>query len=266
MRMDIEGFYQLIFSRRDVRGEFLSDPVAPDVLARILNAAHHAPSVGLSQPWNFIVVRETSRRHAVYREFEASRKREATCFEGQQRDHYDRLRLEGILKAPVNICVTCDRSRAGPVVLGRTQQPDTDIYSTVCAVQNLWLAARAEGLGLGWVSILRPEVLKTLFALPASVEPIAYLCLGHVSDFHARPELEIKGWRDRLPLESLVWLEQWGEARNEDALLASVRGITTREREDSTGTGGRTRTGTRFTASDFESDVSTNFTTPAGRE
>lgn len=223
--MNVEDFYRLVFSRRDVRGEYLPDPVCPEVLARILNAAHHAPSVGLSQPWNFIVVREPSRRRAVYREFEACRQQEAAHFEGEQRQRYDRLRLEGILSAPVNICVTCDRSRAGPVVLGRTQQPDTDIYSTVCAIQNLWLAARAEGLGLGWVSILRPDALKALFALPERVEPVAYLCLGHVSDFYSRPELEVKGWRNRLPLESLVWLDQWGEAGAEDPLLASVRRV-----------------------------------------
>ncbi|MCK9504356.1 MAG: 5,6-dimethylbenzimidazole synthase [Porticoccaceae bacterium] len=221
--MNADDFYNLVFNRRDVRGEYLPDPVDTDVLARILNAAHHAPSVGYSQPWNFILVREESIRRAIHREFEACRQREAAHFDGERRHQYDRLRLEGILTAPVNICVTCDRSRAGPAVLGRTQQPDTDIYSTVCAIQNLWLAARIEGLGLGWVSILRPKVLKDLFALPPAVEPIAYLCLGHVSEFHARPELEIKGWRNRLPLENLLWLNQWGETRPEDALLASVR-------------------------------------------
>lgn len=108
-------------------------------------------------------------------------------------------------------------------MLGRTQQPDTDIYSTICAIQNLWLAARAEGLGLGWVSILRTDVLKELFALPETVQPIAYLCLDHVNDFYSRPELEAKGWRHRLPLESLIWLDQWGKTSADDALLESVR-------------------------------------------
>ena len=226
--MNADNFYRLVFSRRDVRGEFLSRPVEPAVLARILNAAHHAPSVGYSQPWNFILVRDPALRQAVYGEFVACREREAAHFEGERRGLYDRLRLEGILTAPVNLLVTCDRSRGGPAVLGRTRQPDTDIYSTICAIQNLWLAARAEELGLGWVSILRPTTLKTLFDLPATVEPIAYLCLGHVSDFHEKPELEKQGWGGRLPLENLVAVDGWN-AIGDGPLLDAIRELPTGE-------------------------------------
>ena len=123
---------------------------------------------------------------------------------------YRRLKLEGIREAPVNLCVTCDRERCGPVVLGRTHMPTMDLYSTVCAVQNLWLAARAEGLGVGWVSILHPDRLRELLGIPDRVVPVAYLCLGYVSHFNTRPELESAGWRARLPLETLIHFDRWG--------------------------------------------------------
>jgi 5,6-dimethylbenzimidazole synthase len=222
--MNADDFYQLVFSRRDVRGEYLADPVAPEVLARILNAAHHAPSVGYSQPWNFILVRDRKLREKVHQDFLACREQESSLFDGARQVLYDRLRLEGILTAPVNLLVTCDRSRGGAVVLGRSQQPDTDIYSTVCAIQNLWLAARAEGMGMGWVSILQTDNLKKLFKLPDPVEPIAYLCLGYVSQFHDKPELEQRGWGKRLPLAELVNLDSWQGALAEDeALVHAIR-------------------------------------------
>ena len=222
MTDDANAFYRLVASRRDVRGEYLPDPVPADVLARLLGAAHRAPSVGYSQPWNFILVNNAEKRRAVFREFEASRRREAEQFDGERRTRYDRLKLEGIMTAPVNLLVTCDRSRFGPAVLGRTQQPDTDIYSTVCAIQNLWLAARCEGLGLGWVSILRPASLKALFDLPEPVEPIAYLCLGYVSHFYPTPELEQRGWNRRLPLAELVFQDDWGEQTTDVALVQAI--------------------------------------------
>ena len=144
----MQGFYETLFGRRDVRGEFTSAPVPEDILARLIIAAHHAPSVGLSQPWNFIVIQRPAVKAAVHEAFCAANDEAASQFEGKRQDKYRQLKLQGILDAPVNLCITCDRERGGEVVLGRTHQPQMDIYSTVCAVQNLWLAARAEDIGV----------------------------------------------------------------------------------------------------------------------
>ena len=203
---DRQGLYRAILGRRDVRGQFLPEPVDDAVLARLLVAAHHAPSVGFMQPWSFILVRPGPRRQRIKTAFEQANAEAAALFAGERAELYRRLKLEGILEAPVNLCVTCDRDRAGPVVLGRTHMPEMDLYSTVCAVQNLWLAARAEGLGVGWVSIVDPQALAAVLELPERVVPVAYLCLGKVSHFLAEPELQAQGWRRRLPLEDLCLL------------------------------------------------------------
>lgn len=221
-----DDFYRVLFSRRDVRGQFLPDPVAPDALARILLAAHHAPSVGLSQPWNFILVRDPAVKDKVYNAFSQAREQEAALFSGERRALYNKLRLEGIREAPINLCVTCDRSRGGPVVLGRSRQPNTDLYSTVCAVQNLWLAARAEGLGVGWVSIVDAAELAALLGLPDHVVPVAYLCLGQVAWFHQQPELEVNGWGQRLPVEELIFNDGWGQ---KDAAEPALEALTALE-------------------------------------
>lgn len=204
------GFYQVLYNRRDVRGQFLPDAIDPALLARVLHAAHHAPSVGLSQPWNFILVRDIAVKARVHGAFMAAREAEAKLFGGERRAAYRDLKLAGILDAPVNLCITCDRTRGGPAVLGRTRQPDTDLYSAACAVQNLWLAARAEDLGLGWVSIIEPGTLRAIFRLPTAVVPVAYVCLGHVSYFHDEPELQAKGWGRRLRASQLLFNESWG--------------------------------------------------------
>ena len=203
-------FYQTLFGRRDVRSEFTDAPLPADVLARLLTAAHHAPSVGLSQPWNFILVESEGQRRAVHDAFTGANAEAAERFAGERREHYRSLKLQGILDAPVNLCVTCNRKRGGDVVLGRTHQQETDLYSTVCAVQNLWLAARAEGVGVGWVSIIRPEDLCTVLGLPDEVVPVAYLCIGYVTHFRDNPELAEEGWGQRLPVTDLVYNEQWG--------------------------------------------------------
>lgn len=204
-----DGFYEVLFGRRDVRSQFLPEAVDDEVLMRILNAAHHAPSVGLSQPWDFIVIRDRAIRQAVKAAFDEANAEAAERFSGERAEQYRRLKLEGILDAPVNICVTCDRERGGPVVLGRTHQPDTDIYSTVCAVQNLWLAARAENLGVGWVSILQTERIGELLKLPAGVVPIAWLCVGKVSEFLDQPELQKKDWAKRDSLHERIHFDGW---------------------------------------------------------
>lgn len=205
-----EAIYQTIFSRRDVRGQFLRRPVPDDVLGRILTAAHFAPSVGFMQPWNFLVVRAPQVKQRLRTAFLQAHQEAAQMFEGEQRSTYQALKLDGIVEAPLGICITCDRARGGPVVLGRTHMKTMDLYSSVCAVQNLWLAARAEGLGVGWVSIFHQAALQQVLGIPEHITPIAYLCVGYVSHFHQKPELETAGWRKRLPIEELVYFDQWG--------------------------------------------------------
>ncbi len=201
--------YRAIFTRRDVRSQFLKDAVPDDVLAKVLTAAHHAPSVGFMQPWNFLLIEAPDVKRQVRAAFQTANAEAAAMFPDEKRALYQSLKLEGITQAPVNLCVTCDRERGGPVVLGRTHNRDTDLYSTVCAVQNLWLAARAEGLGIGWVSIINNSDLSQILELPDHVVPVAYLCLGWVAELHATPELEAKGWRNRVDLKSLVFQDRW---------------------------------------------------------
>ncbi|PPD43188.1 MAG: 5,6-dimethylbenzimidazole synthase [Methylocystis sp.] len=204
--------YRAIYTRRDVRNEFLNEELPQDVLMRILDAAHHAPSVGFMQPWNFIVIRDSAVRGAVHEAFLRGAAAEEAQLDPSRRAHYRSLKLEGILKAPLNICVTCDRTRHGATGLGRTLQPDTDILSTACAVQNLWLAARAEGVGVGWVSIMREAELREILHIPEGIAVVAYLCAGYVEQAYRRPELEVKRWASRLPLEELVFEDRWGSA------------------------------------------------------
>ncbi|KHQ51019.1 5,6-dimethylbenzimidazole synthase [Mameliella alba] len=204
-----QALYDVINARRDVRNEFLPDPICPAMLRRVLEAAHAAPSVGFMQPWNFLLIRDPVRRRAVHAAFEQANAEAEAMFDGEKRSQYAALKLEGILKAPLNIAVTCDRTRGGKVVLGRTHNRDMDLYSTVCAVQNLWLAARAEGLGVGWVSIFRQEDLRALLNLPDHVEVVAYLCVGHIEESFAQPELQARGWRRRLDLDDLIMEDRW---------------------------------------------------------
>ncbi|PTE23435.1 5,6-dimethylbenzimidazole synthase [Cereibacter changlensis JA139] len=206
-----QALYDIIAERRDVRDEFLPDPIDPAMLNRVLQAAHLAPSVGFMQPWNFILIRDPARRAEVHAAFQRANDEAATLFPDEKQATYRALKLQGILKAPLNICITCDRDRCGPVVLGRTHNPEMDLYSSVCAVQNLWLAARAEGLGVGWVSIYHEADLRALLGLPERVKIVAYLCIGHVDRFYAAPELALKGWRQRLKLEDLVMEDGWQE-------------------------------------------------------
>jgi len=205
-----EAVYKVIFARRDVR-RFLPSPIPSEVVKRVLLAAHHAPSVGFMQPWNFILIRNPRRKKLVKEAFLQARSQEAEQFSGERKKLYLSLKLEGIEEAPVNICVTCDSTRHGPAILGRSLIPETDVYSTCCAIQNLWLAARVEGLGVGWVSILSRERLKEILRLPPHVSPVAYLCIGYPERFEPMPELEKVGWLKRLPLGEIVLSETWDE-------------------------------------------------------
>ncbi len=207
-----QGLYRAIFERRDVRSQFRADPIPQVLLARVLSAAHHAPSVGFMQPWDFIIIEDLAVRAAVKGLFTRENDRAAANYTGERATLYRSMKLEGILESPLNLCVTCDRSRGGPHVLGRNTIIETDLFSVCLAVQNLWLAARAEGLGVGWVSILAPEELAQLLGLPEHVHPVAYLCLGYVHEFLPMPELQQKGWRERVTIESLLHHNRWGTA------------------------------------------------------
>lgn len=204
-----EAVYRAIHSRRDVRDQFLPDPLQEDLVQRLLEAAHAAPSVGFMQPWSFVLIREEATRQAAHEAFCRANNEAAELFSGERAETYRSLKLEGIRKAPLSICITCDPDRAGPVVLGRTHNPRMDVYSTVCAVQNLWLAARAEGVGVGWVSIFHDADIKALLGIPERVEIVAWLCLGYVDKLYSEPELAVKGWRERLPLADLVHEGHW---------------------------------------------------------
>jgi 5,6-dimethylbenzimidazole synthase len=204
-----DGLYKTIFSRRDVRSGFVKTAIPDEVLTKILNAAHHAPSVGFSQPWNFILIRSAATRSMVKASFDEERILAAGRAEEPRRSKYLSLKLEGIMDSAVNVCVTYDPTKFGPFVIGRNSIPETGVYSVCCAVQNLWLAARAEGVGVGWVSILSNDTLREALGLPSHVVPVAYLCLGYVKKFSKRPDLEETGWLPRLNLEDVVYYERW---------------------------------------------------------
>lgn len=219
--------YRVIEERRDVRRGFLPDPVPPDVLERVLMAAHRAPSVGFSQPWDFLVISDRGKRARIKELAERSRQDFAAALPGARARVFDHLKTEAILQTPVNIVVTCDPTRGGRHTLGRHAQPQTAIYSSVLAVANLWLAARAEGLGVGWVSFFSEGELAAELGLPAHLEVVAYLCVGYVGEFGPEPELALAGWAQRRPLGWAVHAEQYGRrelpGREAVSLLEEVR-------------------------------------------
>ncbi|MDP1946271.1 MAG: 5,6-dimethylbenzimidazole synthase [Nitrospirota bacterium] len=206
-----DAVYRAIFERRDVRRNFLPAPIPDSVLTRVLTAAHHAGSVGFMQPWDFVVIRDPTVKGLVKDLFRGANAEAAMKYRGKRAALYRSLKLEGIEEAPVNIGVTCSRQRGGSHVLGRSTVRDTDLYSTCCAIQNLWLAARAEGIGVGWVSILDHGALKLVLGIPRPVKVLAYLCLGYVDDFAVQPDLELAGWRKRIPVDELIHYESWGK-------------------------------------------------------
>jgi 5,6-dimethylbenzimidazole synthase len=205
-----DAVYRAIYERRDVRSRFIAAPLPDEVLARILDAAHHAPSVGFMQPWEFIVITDASVRLAVRQQFEAANTRAAAAYAGERRDLYDRLKLQAIEDSAVNLCVTCDPTIARGHGLGRQTMPETAMYSAVCAIQNCWLAARAENVGVGWVSIVEVDALRRILAVPDRIAIVGYLCLGYVSGFDVEPELEAKGWEQRVPLADILHFDRYG--------------------------------------------------------
>ncbi|MFP5364878.1 MAG: 5,6-dimethylbenzimidazole synthase [Thermoleophilia bacterium] len=219
----LDTVHRVIAERRDIR-RFRPDPVPDDVLERVLAAAHRAPSVGLMQPWRLIVIRGSQPRIAIRDIAARERLRQADRFDGRARQFLDQ-KIEGIVEAPLGVCVCCHHGRPGEEILGRGTIPETDVYSTACAIQNLWLAARAEGLGVGWVSFYRLADLRAILGIPARVDPIAYLCIGWPDERPVRPGLESSGWAARLPLERVVMAERWEPEPEleDDAAAAAAR-------------------------------------------
>ena len=206
-----DAIYRAIATRRDVRRGFLDKPLPDELLHRLLAAAHCAPSVGLMQPSRFVVIRSASVRQAVHQAFLQANEKALATYTTERREQYANLKLEGILEAPQNICILSDPNSERGHQLGRHTMPETAIYSTVCAIQNLWLAARAEGVGVGWVSILDPARLREILHVPADIVPVAYLCLGFVDHFATEPDLERYGWESRIPLEDVVCYDVYAD-------------------------------------------------------
>lgn len=202
--------YTAIRSRRDVRAEFDGRIIEDDVLHRILDAAHHAPSVGNTQPWDFVIVRSPDTLAAFGRHVADERVAFAQSLPADRRETFDPIRIEGIETSGTGIVVTYDPERGGQHVLGRATVDETGIFSAVLAVQNLWLAAISESIGVGWVSFYQEQFLSELLGIPAPVRPIAWLCVGPVSEFQTVPDLERFGWRPRRPLSEAIHREKFG--------------------------------------------------------
>ncbi|WP_054815159.1 5,6-dimethylbenzimidazole synthase [Nocardia arizonensis] len=202
--------YEAIRTRRDVRAEFTGELVDEATLWRILDAAHRAPSVGNSQPWDFVVVREpeTLRRFAAHVGEQRVAFRDA--LPSERAATFEPIKIEGVSESGTGIVVTYDDARGGPHVLGRATVAETGVYSAVLAIQNLWLAATAEGVGVGWVSFYDPRFLAELIGLPADIRPVAWLCVGPVHGFRTVPDLERFGWRAGRPLTDAVHRETFG--------------------------------------------------------
>ncbi|MDP2155614.1 MAG: 5,6-dimethylbenzimidazole synthase [Sulfuricella sp.] len=201
--------YRAIAERRDMR-HFLPDPVDPDTLQRLLEAAHRAPSVGLMQPWRFIRITRADLRQQIHALVEAERSRTAEAL-GERREEFMRLKVEGILDCGELLVAALADGRERHV-FGRRTLPEMDLASVACAIQNLWLAARAEGLGLGWVSLFDPDALASLLAMPPGSKPVAILCLGQVEEFYPAPMLELEGWTQGRRLDGMVFSDSWGNS------------------------------------------------------
>jgi nicotinate-nucleotide--dimethylbenzimidazole phosphoribosyltransferase len=199
---------RIMSARRDVR-RFRPDPIPALLLDRVLSAAHHAPSVGHSQPWRFVLVTDAAARARAAVLADRARLAQAAAMDPESSRHLLDLDLEGIREAPLGIVVCCDRRAPAGGVLGRATFQDADMWSCACAIQNLWLAARAEGLGVGWVTLFQPQDLGDLIAAPEGIATLGWLCVGWPDERPPAPGLERRGWAERIPLERLVIREKW---------------------------------------------------------
>ncbi|MFU8789930.1 MAG: 5,6-dimethylbenzimidazole synthase [Methylobacter sp.] len=200
------AIYRAIYQRRDMR-HFLPDPIDPALLRRLLDAAHHAPSVGFMQPWRFIRISCLELRRSIHALVEQERIRTAEAL-NEREDEFMKLKVEGILDcAEVLVAALCEQR--GQHIFGRRTLPEMDLASLSCAIQNMWLAARAEGIGLGWVSMFEPAALKTSLNMPEDSQPFAVLCLGHVEQFYDQPMLEQEQWAARKDLHDLLFENTW---------------------------------------------------------
>ena len=206
---EIAAVYRAIAERRDMR-HFRPDPVDPALLQRLLWAAHHAPSVGFMQPWRFIRVTSRALREQMHALVETERQATAQAL-GERQDDFMRLKVEGLLDAGEVVVVALADAREKHI-FGRRTLPEMDLASVACAIQNMWLAARAEGIGLGWVSIFDPVELARLLGMPAGARPVAILCIGHVEAFYPRPMLELEQWAERMPIDSVMAENAWPDA------------------------------------------------------
>lgn len=203
---EIAAVYKVIAERRDIR-HFLPDPIASELLTRLLNAAHCAPSVGFMQPWRFIRISDTELRAAIHRLVEQERNQTAHALNEREAE-FMRLKVEGIRECG-EVLVVALMDKRDDYVFGRRTMPEMDLASVACAIQNMWLAARAEGIGMGWVSLFDPEQLRSLLGMPDGARPVAILCLGHVTAFYPKPMLELEGWDTRKILQEMVFENHW---------------------------------------------------------
>lgn len=201
--------YEAIARRRDVRGQFTGAPVDEAVLERVLTAAHAAPSVGLTQPWDFVLVDDDQVRKQFWAHVQDERDRFAATLVGERAAVFAGIKVDGVLESSLSVVVTYDPDRGRPAVLGRNTIDDAGLYSVCLAIQNLWLAATAEGWGVGWVSFYDEAFLSSLVGLPPAVRPVAWLCVGPVTHLEATPDLERHAWRTRRPLAAAIHRNRW---------------------------------------------------------
>jgi 5,6-dimethylbenzimidazole synthase len=199
--------YRAIAERRDMR-HFSGGSIAPGLLARLLEAAHQAPSVGLMQPWRFIRISDPALRARIQEQVEQERIRTAEAL-GERSDDFMKLKVEGISDC-AEVLVAALMEGREQHIFGRRTLPEMDMASLSCAIQNLWLASRAEGLGMGWVSLFEPQALAELLGMPEGAKPVAILCLGPVNDFYPAPMLVLEGWAQARPLQELLYENRWG--------------------------------------------------------
>jgi len=207
-----EAIYKAIYTRRDVR-TFRPDPIPSEIILKILDAAHHAPSVGFMQPWNFIVISTDEIKNRLAWAADKERRALAIHYEGDRETQFLQLKVEGIKQAPLTICITCDPTRGGSHVLGRNSIPETDSLSTACAIQNMWLAACAEGLAMGWVSFYKKNDIRDILDIPPHIDPLALISIGYTDHYPIKPILESANWEKRLMLHELIFHEKWGSQK-----------------------------------------------------